>query len=817
MAPTRTHTSTRTTQEGSPSSDSYQHVESRRFRTKDAADDPEGYEEHDADDGQGGDGRELDSEDDEKMSDFEGGSHGSSDAESETPGMVNPTQMTYVGLSQCRIRTSVKTEDGVQVQCICGRETTSCRRHTRQRIGGRTRHPPGYYVTCIASQGGHLHGKLGTRISRTEWEARLAEEKEQVEEDIEAQQDDDSGEEEEELNRLRAENRRGVGFNTGSQGQEPPLEEDTARVGTRDGLNLGTAFDKADVHTPEDQGPWYALEDRTGGRWTTNDEEEAEFLVKAKFTPVTVFGTEQEAQRWMKQQGSPLEKDAPSRKDQRGKKAQGDRNRRQKKKHPKEAKKPHRKVHKKKSPIYSSSSSNGGTSGDSSDPEDSEEESSDDESEDSEYSSEEDSSDTDSSCSSSSSSDSESSWSSGDKPYGRHKKKSKRRIQKKKRAKRKKSKKGHRERYKGQRGRKQSRKKGSKKTKSRRRRRGRVPKIFSVDPSTGNSRMIYGKHVSRIRDKAGPPGMRLKDTDELFEAALDVAELPGTSISKYIKAEAQMDAETQGAMQVAQAVIQAHGGSGAKVYDQTWMSIRRHGLRYVKDGRSLLEVAKNVMKAKDTAFTKQSNRIFDFMTRRNYEEDEIDVYLASGFLPRIVAASFENYHALLVHARELHMNHPDPWEGGPACTLITYHSDKLLTIRMNAESRRDMILRTYVHLRDSAQKSFYHESITEAIWDQMSTLNEKLASAGPRRGGGGGKTGDGGGKGGEVTKKPTCSHCKSSDLHEAMKVGVGKADCPLADMNGKDARKAAKEIMTEAAATTDADVAVIVAGKLSEA
>jgi len=48
-----------------------------------------------------------------------------------------------------------------------------------------------------------------------------------------------------------------------------------------------------------------------------------------------------------------------------------------------------------------------------------------------------------------------------------------------------------------------------------------------------------------------------------------VAELPGTPVSKYIKAEAEAEAETQGAMQVAQAVIQAHGGSGAKVYDQT--------------------------------------------------------------------------------------------------------------------------------------------------------------------------------------------------------------------------------------------------------
>lgn len=792
--------------DGSPSSESYQHVGTSRA-PRGTNTDPEEYaDERETGTGNSeGDVSELHSDDDERMSDYKGGSAASSDAESAATGMVSPHQMTYIGLTQCRIKTSVKTENGVRVQCICGRETTACRRHTKQRIGGRTRHPTGYYVACIASQGGHLHGKLGTCISQAEWEARIAEEKEQAEEDIEAQQDAASDDEEEEVRNLRRENRRGVGFNLD---ETPAVRvETTSEEEAQEGLDLSSAFDATRVTEGSNQdnpGPWYGLEDRTGGRWITKDPEEADFLGKAHFELKRLFKSKEDAREWATQ-GSPFEKlgetdDAPQH-PKGGGKAKASKS--------KTKKRPSRKTRRK--PDYPSDDE---PSDDSEDSYESKDSSSEDSS--SEDSSEEETSSSGASSASWSNTSRESSDSRGRSSRRRQRRRNRSTSRgRKKRSSRSTRKKGKtKSKGKIRRGKSTGRrKKGSKRTKSRRRRRETARKLYNVDPSVGNSRMIYGEHVPLIRSSAGPPGMRTKDTDELFEAALDVSELPGTSVSKYIKAEAQLDAETQGAMQVAQAVIQAHGGSGAKVYDQTWMSIRRHGLRYVKDGATLLEVTKNVKKAKEAAFTRQTNRIYDFMCRRNYNEEEIDLYLAGGFLPKIVAASFENYYSLLVQARELHMNHPDEWEGGPAASLINHHSEKLLTIRMNADSRRDLILRTYVHLRDSARRSFYHESQTEALWDRMATLSEKLAASNNRRGGGGG--GGGGDRGGE-NKSPRCSHCKSSELHKAMKVGIGKADCPLTDLGGKEARKAAKEIMTEAAATTDADVSVILAGKLSE-
>lgn len=823
MAPTKT---------SSPSSESYQHVEPND-RSTEELNDPEDHAEYGADEEaeREGGGSELD----ERMSEYEGESGTDSEADSAATGIVNPSAMTYIGVHQCRIKTQVKTGTGAHVQCICGRETVACRRHTKQRIGGRTRHPAGYYVSCIASQGGHIHGKIGTYLSQEGWEDRLTAEREEAEEDIEAQRDAESENEEEELENLRQENRRGVGFNL----DRPPTTTNTptetsTRETVHNGIDLGAAFEATREETGEEEESlrteppeeWYGMEDQTGGRWPTNDLTEARFLGDANFTLKQVFSSKEDAREWALA-SSPLGKKQRAPKKPPTTKSKGRKKPKKKTSTPAKGRNRRRtKMTPDDDPEDSSDTESEDSSEDDSSEDDSHPSSESEPSYDEESYDEEDSSGTSSGYDSSSSSSDDSSYARRKK----HRKKKKGKLGRTKRDKskyrRKKPKKKTSKERRGKKSKKTSRKKeehhrrkGSKRTKDRRKRREAATKLYNVDPSTGNSRMIYGEHIPRIREEAGPPGMRAKDVDELFEAALDVSELPGTSVSKYVKAEAQLEAETQGAMQVAQAVIQAQGGSGSKVYDQTWMSIRRHGLRYVKDGATLLEVTKNVKKAKEAAFQKQTNRIFDFMIRRNYDEGEVDLYLASGFLPRIVAASFENYYSLLVQARELHMSHPEPWDGGPADTLVQHHSEKLLMLRMNAESRRDLILRTYAYLRDSAQKSYYHESQTEALWDRMSTLTEKLANSrrggGGTGGGGGGGSGGGGGGGGGGDRKPTCSHCKSRELHEAMKVGVGKAECPLASLGGREARQAAKEILAEVKGTPDADVSIVVAGKLS--
>jgi hypothetical protein len=60
--------------------------------------------------------------------------------------------------------------------------------------------------------------------------------------------------------------------------------------------------------------------------------------------------------------------------------------------------------------------------------------------------------------------------------------------------------------------------------------------------------------------------------------------------------------------------------------------------------------------------------------------------------------------------------------------MLDYHSIRLLQVRQHALSRKMLILETYVYLRDASAKSFYHESMTEQLWELMADLTTQQAS-----------------------------------------------------------------------------------------
>mmetsp|Transcript_5012 Transcript_5012/g.7695 ORF Transcript_5012/g.7695 Transcript_5012/m.7695 type:complete len:256 (+) Transcript_5012:1679-2446(+) len=240
--------------------------------------------------------------------------------------------------------------------------------------------------------------------------------------------------------------------------------------------------------------------------------------------------------------------------------------------------------------------------------------------------------------------------------------------------------------------------------------------------------MIFGEEVNSVELglKMGPPDMRKRDIDKLFDAALDVAEFPGTLSPKYVRQEGQREAEVDGAVKVVQAVVSVTRGANTRLYDFTWQSYNRHGMRHIKDPATLIDTIKGVYKSQENAFTKFENRIRAFMQVRNYSKSDITRYLCSGVLPGIVHATYDNYFALLAQARELHMAHTDLWEGGPAASLVAYHSEKLLFCRMHAIHRQDMIYQVYMYLRDSARKKFYHDSMTESLWGRIASLTTAM-------------------------------------------------------------------------------------------
>ena len=108
-------------------------------------------------------------------------------------------------------------------------------------------------------------------------------------------------------------------------------------------------------------------------------------------------------------------------------------------------------------------------------------------------------------------------------------------------------------------------------------------------------------------------------------------------------------------------------------------------------------------------------------------------------------------------------------------------------------SRKMLVLRTYVYLRDADAKGFYHETMTKNLWNRMAQLTLQAGMPGP--------------SGGEpapiipaVPKKvegaPRCSHCRNSTVHNLLGIKPIKTVRVFLTLPQVYARKAASESLS---------------------
>jgi hypothetical protein len=310
----------------------------------------------------------------------------------------------------------------------------------------------------------------------------------------------------------------------------------------------------------------------------------------------------------------------------------------------------------------------------------------------------------------------------------------------------------------------------------------------------------------KIDSSAGPEDMRPRDTIELYNMAVDVTSLPGMFNVGNSGGNDQYD-EAQRTTEMAATLLSTAIGKKAQIHDSLWKTLKRHAFRQVKSSDDLFKFVNAVSKAESPSYEQQENVISHFMLAPHYDPPDVDYYVQNGFLPRLIYASFRYYSLLLSHICQLAFDHPTKWSKGPAKAMLDYHSDRLLQVRQHALTRKALILHTYVYLRDSDSKGFYHESMTESLWDRFATLSaQKNEGRGGGNGGGGGGDekgkgkgkgkGDDKGKGGDKAnnKQFWCSHCHSSKCHILAGVSPSKTDCPLLDVTDlSKARTIAKE------------------------
>jgi hypothetical protein len=221
---------------------------------------------------------------------------------------------------------------------------------------------------------------------------------------------------------------------------------------------------------------------------------------------------------------------------------------------------------------------------------------------------------------------------------------------------------------------------------------------------------------------AGPPDMRRRDSSDLFGAAVDVTSLPGM-FSNGTNGNKESYDEAQRTTEMAATLLSTAIGKRAQIHNLLWKTLKRHALQQIKGESSLFTFVKAVGKAEGLAFKQQENGFQLFMYNRHYDTDVMDEYIQHGFLPRLTHASFRYYENMLSTVRQLAFDHAgQTWEKGPAQAMLQFHSNRLLQIRSHALTQKSLVLQTYCYLRDAAAKSFYHESMTEALWNRFAEL-----------------------------------------------------------------------------------------------
>jgi beta-glucosidase-like glycosyl hydrolase len=192
----------------------------------------------------------------------------------------------------------------------------------------------------------------------------------------------------------------------------------------------------------------------------------------------------------------------------------------------------------------------------------------------------------------------------------------------------------------------------------------------------------------------------------------------------------------------------------------------------------IFDAAEEIGSQADKVMTSFEAGIQEILYAQGWVKDDVDLYVASGLLPRITQRLLSLYYELYLHFQKLIAHNPEPEHFKEFTMLhVEYHAKQLRHIRLYAVRRSQMLLRSYTYLRDAKAKGFTDirliGQVTQKLQDmtkhftELQTVIERPTSKTPR--------------------EWACAHCHS-ELHTG-----GMAACPLSDFKAKVARRVAKE------------------------
>ena len=335
----------------------------------------------------------------------------------------------------------------------------------------------------------------------------------------------------------------------------------------------------------------------------------------------------------------------------------------------------------------------------------------------------------------------------------------------------------------------------------RHRRKAEKARKHRIDPSTGKTDKLYGLPTTGpVVDRAmGPDSLPPSAYEQLAGAAVDVLNLPGTSNLSGGRAAEDEEADRTAAL-LATVISAGQGRRGPPIaLDPQWQNERRTRMQQIKDRESLSKYVTKLEGCETATFQRENDAMALVLRRRLYSESKIRKYQDFGLLPRVTKQSYQLYVKLLNTVRTKAYEH-DVWQDSPAQAMIVHHTEKLMEVRAHAINRKHLLYTVYIYLRDAASKSFYHDSMNNALWGRLMKVQGLPTPIG--------------GNGGAKTR--TCDHCRGEEFHRVGRKAVNDK-CPFHSLSKTKARAAASWCVKQKRDDPTKDIDGIISQALEDA
>jgi hypothetical protein len=148
----------------------------------------------------------------------------------------------------------------------------------------------------------------------------------------------------------------------------------------------------------------------------------------------------------------------------------------------------------------------------------------------------------------------------------------------------------------------------------------------------------------------------------------------------------------------------------------------------IKTIEDLYDAADELGSQADKVLQSFEASILELLYSKGWARDDVDQYVITGLLPRIVQRLLAIYYEIYLHFQRLVVQNPDPDHFQTYTMLhVEYHARQLRYIRMYAVRRSGMLLRSYTYLRDAKSKGFTDVKLIGTVTNKLQEMTSLIS------------------------------------------------------------------------------------------